>query len=292
MPRRSPTSCSPPSPTTSSWMAGTPSTSRTRRSRWSTTWVGNGLPTSCRHWWRRRRRPVAARSGELAVPHDLADMTATAVGSLPERLAAARHDGFEQGSDGVSKLGWSLLSEEPADVVAAIDEAIVDGIDPEQLGRLVAFAAALRITRFHTQNDHGDWDEVHHAFTSAERAIKRCGGHRRPSCCAASTTVRCASTSTGSSTSPPPGCPSRQRASEGADGAELAELQSRWDQEGRRRCRHHHLPVPARRRRSVTGHRNPRSCTVDRGCRVPLVPDLRGGRAAVPCMAGGFGGER
>jgi hypothetical protein len=31
----------------------------------------------------------------------------------------------------------------------------------------VAYAAALRITRFHTQNDHGDWDEVHHAFTAA-----------------------------------------------------------------------------------------------------------------------------
>jgi hypothetical protein len=31
----------------------------------------------------------------------------------------------------------------------------------------VAYAAALRITRFHTQNDHGDWDEVHHAFAAA-----------------------------------------------------------------------------------------------------------------------------
>ncbi len=31
----------------------------------------------------------------------------------------------------------------------------------------MAYAAALRITRFHIQNDHGDWDEVHHAFTSA-----------------------------------------------------------------------------------------------------------------------------
>ena len=31
----------------------------------------------------------------------------------------------------------------------------------------VAYAAALRITRFHTQNDHGDWDVVHHGFTAA-----------------------------------------------------------------------------------------------------------------------------
>src|SRR6185295_12266110 len=61
----------------------------------------------------------------------------------------------------------SLLAEDPAEVVAAIDGALDAGATPEQLGRAVAFAAALRITRFHTQNDHGDWDEVHHAFTSA-----------------------------------------------------------------------------------------------------------------------------
>ncbi len=31
----------------------------------------------------------------------------------------------------------------------------------------MAYAAALRITRFHVRNDHGDWDVVHHAFTAA-----------------------------------------------------------------------------------------------------------------------------
>ena len=178
-------------------------------------------------------------------------MTATAVGSLPERLAAARHDGFEQGSDGVSKLGWSLLSEEPADVVAAIDEAIVAGIDPEQLGRAVAFAAALRITRFHTQNDHGDWDEVHHAFIrgALHQALRRAPtpellrgvyhgalriyldrflnvpAARLPEPAAASGGRRCRAGGTAELLGP--GGP-------------------------RRRCRHHHLPVPARRRRSVT----------------------------------------
>ena len=48
--------------------------------------------------------------------------------------------------------------------------------NPEELGRAVAYAAALRITRFHTQNDHGDWDQVHHAFTAANalhQALRR-----------------------------------------------------------------------------------------------------------------------
>ncbi len=31
----------------------------------------------------------------------------------------------------------------------------------------MAFAASLRIVRFHVQNDFGDWNTVHHAFTAA-----------------------------------------------------------------------------------------------------------------------------
>ena len=67
----------------------------------------------------------------------------------------------------MAELAWSMLSEDPAEVVAALDTAIAAGATPEELARAVAYAAALRITRFHTQNDHGDWDEVHHAFTAA-----------------------------------------------------------------------------------------------------------------------------
>jgi len=76
----------------------------------------------------------------------------------------------------VARLAWSILSDDPIEVVGAIDDAIVGGARPEELGRAVAYAAALRITRFHTQNDHGDWDEVHHAFTAANalhQALRR-----------------------------------------------------------------------------------------------------------------------
>ena len=46
-------------------------------------------------------------------------------------------------------------------------ERLTAGATVEELARAVAYAAALRVTRFHTQNDHGDWDVVHHGFTSA-----------------------------------------------------------------------------------------------------------------------------
>ena len=114
--------------------------------------------------------------GSWRFPHDLAAMISTATTELPERLAAAAgNDSFDH-HQGVTKLAWSILSEDPAEVVAAIDDAISTGANPEELGRAVAYAAALRITRFHTQNDHGDWDEVHHAFTAANavhQAIRR-----------------------------------------------------------------------------------------------------------------------
>ena len=78
----------------------------------------------------------------------------------------ARNGSFDH-DRGVAELAWAILAEDPAEIVAAIDDAISAGAEPEELGRAVAYAAALRITRFHTQNDHGDWDEVHHAFTAA-----------------------------------------------------------------------------------------------------------------------------
>jgi hypothetical protein len=111
---------------------------------------------------------AASRSEERGAwryPHDLAGMIAGAAATLADRRAAAGDD-FDH-SGGVARLGWAILAEDPVDVVAALDEAIAAGAAPEELGRAVAYAAALRITRFHTQNDHGDWDEVHHAFTAA-----------------------------------------------------------------------------------------------------------------------------
>ena len=71
------------------------------------------------------------------------------------------------GDDQVSNLGRALLVDDPESVVDALVEAAEDGASAEQLGRAVAFASALRIVQFHTQNDHRDWNAVHHGFTTA-----------------------------------------------------------------------------------------------------------------------------
>jgi hypothetical protein len=67
----------------------------------------------------------------------------------------------------VTKVAWALLDDDPEAVVGAVLSAVRAGATGEQLGRALAYAAALRITRFHLNNDPGDWNSVHHAFTTA-----------------------------------------------------------------------------------------------------------------------------
>ncbi len=109
------------------------------------------------------RADRAEESSEWQHPVDLVGLVERAT---PLLLAAVDKGAGSTFSD-VGTLGWALLEDDPEAVVEAILGAAAAGATPEQLGRAVAFAAALRITRFHVQNDHGDWDTVHHSFTTA-----------------------------------------------------------------------------------------------------------------------------
>jgi nitrite reductase/ring-hydroxylating ferredoxin subunit len=108
--------------------------------------------------------------GSWRYPHDLAGIAQSA----GQRLAEAG-DGVLKGpgvtDEDVVDLAWRLLGsaadDDPAVAVSSLLEGLLAGFTPEQAGRAVALAAGLRITRFHVQNDHGDWDVVHHGFTYA-----------------------------------------------------------------------------------------------------------------------------
>ena len=107
-------------------------------------------------------------------PHDLVSLLART--TLDYREAPA--NGFDD--DTTAELGWALLADEPEQVVDALVQAAGVGASAEQLGRGLALAAGLRITRFHIQNDHGDWDVVHHAFTHANALHQRLAAHPSP----------------------------------------------------------------------------------------------------------------
>jgi hypothetical protein len=106
-------------------------------------------------------------TGEWRHPHDLPGLLA------PVQSAPADHwhrpvAGSAPFDDKATEaLAWDVLGDDPGEIITALDNAAQQGASAEQLARAVAYAAALRLTRFHTQNDHGDWDVVHHGFTTA-----------------------------------------------------------------------------------------------------------------------------
>jgi hypothetical protein len=60
-----------------------------------------------------------------------------------------------------------LHGDNPQASVDALTAALNGGTSPVQVAGAVAFAAALRIARFHTNNEFGDWDRALHTFTFA-----------------------------------------------------------------------------------------------------------------------------
>ena len=64
-------------------------------------------------------------------------------------------------------LSESLLGDDPAAIIDALTAAARDGASPADLGRALAYAAALRVARFGTANEHSDWETAHHVFTYA-----------------------------------------------------------------------------------------------------------------------------
>ncbi len=72
-----------------------------------------------------------------------------------------------------------LLGDDPQAVVDALLASLRSGANPAEVAGTVAYAAALRIARFHTSNELGDWDTALHTFTFAN-AIQQ-GLRRAPS---------------------------------------------------------------------------------------------------------------
>jgi hypothetical protein len=75
-------------------------------------------------------------------------------------------------------LARDLLSDDPVTIIDALKAAIQAGAAPVDLGRSLAYAAALRMARFGDANEHSDWETAHHVFTYANavhQMLKRIG---------------------------------------------------------------------------------------------------------------------
>jgi nitrite reductase/ring-hydroxylating ferredoxin subunit len=115
-------------------------------------------------------------------PIDLIEILEAAFEELPDAVAAgaaARESTPQRRWEGRVALAQQLLSDDPQANLDALLAALRDGATPEQLAGSVAYAAALRIARFHTANEFGDWDTVLHTFTysnAIQHAIRRIVG--------------------------------------------------------------------------------------------------------------------
>jgi nitrite reductase/ring-hydroxylating ferredoxin subunit len=104
-------------------------------------------------------------------PVDLVALLESAFARLPEALAEPR-----RGWGGREELVETLLSDDPAAILEALLGALHDGAPEVEIASAVAFAAAMRIARFPTTNEFGDWDTALHTFTFAnavEQGLRR-----------------------------------------------------------------------------------------------------------------------
>ena len=111
---------------------------------------------------------VTARGGEETTawrqPIDLIALCEDTASQLPDLFAAGR--GVHGWSDHAA-LARDLLSDDPAGIVGALKAAIRAGATPTDLGRSLAYGAALRVARFGNANEFADWETAHHVFSHA-----------------------------------------------------------------------------------------------------------------------------
>ena len=110
----------------------------------------------------------ARRSEELNSwrnPIDLSTMVWEARNTLPDlwRQGAASRGTWDD-EEGLADI---ILEDDPQATLDALMHAVSSGASAQQLGSGVAHAAFLRMARFHTSNEFGDWDTVHNTLTAA-----------------------------------------------------------------------------------------------------------------------------
>ena len=120
---------------------------------------------------------TARRSEELNSwrnPIDLSSLVWDARNGLPKIWQES--EGVRGSWDAETDLANVILEDDPAATLDALSSAVRSGATAEQLGGAVAYAAFLRMARFHTSNEFGDWDTVHNTLTAANalhQALKR-----------------------------------------------------------------------------------------------------------------------
>jgi nitrite reductase/ring-hydroxylating ferredoxin subunit len=98
-------------------------------------------------------------------PVDLVAILQQAFEELPGALAEGKSKRETWGDR--EQLIPVLLGDNALAIADSLITALRQGCSEEELAGMVAYAAALRIAQFSTNNDFNDWDSAHHTFTFA-----------------------------------------------------------------------------------------------------------------------------
>src|SRR5215831_14825546 len=105
-------------------------------------------------------------TNEWRHPVNLVAILDDAFAKIPLALAQG------QGRDWHIPTDWpellpTLLGDDPQAISDGLLHALAHGATCEALAQTVVYAAILRVVQFHTSNEFGDWNTVHHTFTFA-----------------------------------------------------------------------------------------------------------------------------
>src|SRR5271166_2567077 len=132
-------------------------------------------PLCCQPSSARWRRPGAPRNRPNGASLSILSRFVEAAGQMPELFAAShRAHGWSEHA----ALAGELLGDDPVRITEVIKAAVCAGAAPADLGRALAYGAALRVARFGNANEHADWETAHHVFTYANavhQMLKRIG---------------------------------------------------------------------------------------------------------------------
>ena len=105
-------------------------------------------------------------TNEWRHPVNLVAILDDAFAKMPRALAQG------QGRNWPIATAWpellpTLLGDDPQAISDGLLQALTHGATCEELAQTVVYAAIRRVVQFHTSNEFGDWNTVHHTFTFA-----------------------------------------------------------------------------------------------------------------------------
>ena len=113
------------------------------------------------------RAQRSEEQGAWRRPIDLTDLLEPAFEKLASLVGEDARAGRLLGDREFDELVAVILGDEPESTVEALLAALRHRVALAELGQAVAHASSLRIARFPTTNEFGDWDTVHNTFSSS-----------------------------------------------------------------------------------------------------------------------------